>query len=74
MTSDSTTNINSNDLNENCIKGIDASRKNFSYTFIIIIITFGVMEIIAIFSYCYIRNKYHIHIFDHKVSYLFKYL
>ncbi len=56
--------INSNDLYENCKNGIDALRKNFSYTLFIVFITLGVIEIITIFRYFYFRKKYHIHVYD----------
>ncbi len=45
MTSVSTVHLSSNDLYENCNNGIDALRKNFSYTLFIIIITLGTLEI-----------------------------
>jgi len=64
MSSVSTTHINSNDVYENWNKCIDSLRKNFSYALLVIIITFCVMEIIAIFSYFYFRNKYHIRVYD----------
>ncbi len=59
MSSVSTTNINSNDLYENCNNGIAALRKNLSYSLFIIIIRLGVIEMRAIFSYFYFKKKYH---------------
>ncbi len=63
MTCVSITHISSNDLYENCKNGIDALRNNFSYMLFIIIITLGVIDIIAIFRYFYFRKKYHIHVY-----------
>ena len=56
--------IVSDQLYENCNKGIDSLRRNFSFTLLVLIITFGVIEIIAIFSYFYFRIKYNIHVYD----------
>ncbi len=56
--------IASDQLYENCNKGIDSLRKNFNYILLALIITFGVIEIIVIFSYFYFRKKYHIHVYD----------
>jgi hypothetical protein len=64
MSSVSTTHINSNDLYGNCNNGINTLRKNLSYTLFVVIIIFGVIEIIAIIIYFYFRKKYHIHVYD----------
>jgi hypothetical protein len=46
------------------VTSVYSLRKNFSYTQLALIITFGVIGIIVVFSYFYFRLKYHIHVYD----------